>query len=37
MKKLARFARITVAGSVESHPHDVTMTNQAPNYPLNKA
>ena len=36
MRKSARFARITVAGSAESHPHDITITNQAPNYPLQK-
>ena len=27
-----RFIRITSAGLRESHPHDVTMTNEAPNY-----
>jgi inosine-5'-monophosphate dehydrogenase len=31
MKK-ARFVRITGAGLRESHPHDVTMTKEAPNY-----
>jgi len=28
-----RLVRITVAGLTESHPHDVTMTVEAPNYP----
>ena len=28
------FARITVAGLRESHPHDVTITREAPNYSL---
>jgi len=28
----ARFVRITVAGLRESHPHDVTITKEAPNY-----
>jgi len=27
-----RFVRITAAGLKESHPHDVTMTVEAPNY-----
>jgi IMP dehydrogenase len=30
--KLARFVRITGAGLRESHPHDVTITKEAPNY-----
>ena len=29
----ARFVRITNAGLVESHPHDVVITREAPNYP----
>jgi IMP dehydrogenase len=28
----ARFMRVTTAGRAESHPHDVTITNEAPNY-----
>lgn len=28
----ARFVRITSAGVVENHPHDVTITKEAPNY-----
>ena len=30
--KKARFVRITAAGMRESHPHDVTITREAPNY-----
>ena len=30
--KTARFVRITGAGLRESHPHDVTITKEAPNY-----
>jgi len=30
--KRARFMRITAAGLRESHPHDVTITKEAPNY-----
>lgn len=32
LHKIARFTRITNAGVVESHPHDVTITSEAPNY-----
>ncbi|MDI9539599.1 IMP dehydrogenase [Xiashengella succiniciproducens] len=28
----AKFTRVTGAGVTESHPHDVTITNEAPNY-----
>ncbi len=28
----ARFVRITSAGVIENHPHDVTITREAPNY-----
>jgi IMP dehydrogenase len=28
----AKFVRITNAGVTESHPHDVTITREAPNY-----
>lgn len=28
----ARFTRITASGMAESHPHDVTITSEAPNY-----
>lgn len=30
--KNARFVRITQAGIIESHPHDITITREAPNY-----
>ncbi len=30
--KEARFVRITAAGLRESHPHDMTITKEAPNY-----
>lgn len=30
--KEARFVRITQSGVIESHPHDVTITREAPNY-----
>ena len=32
IKKNGRFVRITSAGLRESHPHDVQMTSEAPNY-----
>jgi IMP dehydrogenase len=32
LKKEAKFVRITNSGIVESHPHDVTITREAPNY-----
>jgi len=28
----AKFTRITAAGVMESHPHDITITSEAPNY-----
>ena len=28
----AKFTRITAAGVKESHPHDVVITREAPNY-----
>ncbi|SFR01996.1 IMP dehydrogenase [Desulfoscipio geothermicus DSM 3669] len=34
LKKNARFVRITPAGLRESHPHDVVITKEAPNYSL---
>lgn len=34
MKERARFVRITGAGLRESHPHDVQVTREAPNYRL---
>jgi IMP dehydrogenase len=37
MHKKCQFVRITNAGLKESHVHDVTITREAPNYPLGKA
>lgn len=31
-QKQAKFVKITSAGMLESHPHDVTITKEAPNY-----
>jgi IMP dehydrogenase len=28
----AMFVRVTQSGIIESHPHDVTITREAPNY-----
>ena len=32
LKEVAKFIRITNAGLLESHPHDVEITVEAPNY-----
>jgi IMP dehydrogenase len=32
LKKEGKFVRITHAGIIESHPHDVSITREAPNY-----
>jgi IMP dehydrogenase len=32
LREKARFLRITGASLKESHPHDVTITKEAPNY-----
>jgi IMP dehydrogenase len=32
LRRVARFIRISSAGLTESHPHDVSITNEAPNY-----
>jgi IMP dehydrogenase len=32
LKKNGKFVRITNSGIIESHPHDVTITREAPNY-----
>jgi len=32
LKKDAKFVRITSSGIIESHPHDVTITRESPNY-----
>jgi IMP dehydrogenase len=36
MQDKSRFMRITNAGLRESHPHDVTITKEAPNYGANR-
>lgn len=36
LKNNAKFVRITNAGLIESHPHDVFITKEAPNYSGNK-
>ncbi|MBN1579284.1 MAG: IMP dehydrogenase [Anaerolineae bacterium] len=33
LREKAKFVRITSAGLIESHPHDVIITKEAPNYP----
>jgi len=33
LRRTARFVRVTAAGQRESHPHDVAITKEAPNYP----
>jgi len=35
LRHKARFVRITNAGLIESHPHDVILTKEPPNYQLN--
>ena len=32
----AQFVRITANGVVENHPHDITITREAPNYSRNQ-
>jgi IMP dehydrogenase len=32
LRSRARFVRVTHAGVMESHPHDVRVTREAPNY-----
>jgi IMP dehydrogenase len=34
LRTRTEFVRITAAGLRESHPHDVTITREAPNYSL---
>ena len=31
-RRRSRFVRVTAASMVESHPHDITITKEAPNY-----
>ena len=35
LKENGKFVRITSAGLVESHPHDINITKEAPNYSIN--
>jgi IMP dehydrogenase len=32
LQKNGKFVKITAAGMKESHPHDVSVTREAPNY-----
>jgi IMP dehydrogenase len=32
LQEKGQFVRITASGIAESHPHDVTITREAPNY-----
>ncbi len=34
LRTLTTFCRVTAAGVIESHPHDVTITKEAPNYAM---
>ena len=34
LKKKTQFIRITSAGLIESHPHDISITKEAPNYSM---
>jgi IMP dehydrogenase len=34
LREKGRFVRITSAGVKESHPHDVMITREAPNYSI---
>ncbi len=36
MKKTAKLVQITSAGVVESHPHDIAITKEAPNYRVSR-
>lgn len=36
LKNKSKFMQITLAGLKESHPHDVILTQEAPNYQSNK-
>jgi IMP dehydrogenase len=32
LRKGAKFCRVTAASMAESHPHDITITKESPNY-----
>ncbi|MCD1294532.1 IMP dehydrogenase [Methanocella sp. CWC-04] len=34
MREKSKFIRVTPSGMTESHPHDIMITDEAPNYPL---
>jgi IMP dehydrogenase len=36
LRERGRFVRITAAGLKESHPHDIKMTVEAPNYSVER-
>ena len=36
LKTKSKFIRITLAGLKESHPHDVILTQESPNYQSHK-
>lgn len=36
LREKARFVRITHAGLIESHPHSIFVTKEAPNYPMGR-
>ena len=36
LKENGRFVRVTPAGLRESHPHDIQITSEAPNYHINE-
>jgi IMP dehydrogenase len=35
LQRKGRLIRITNAGLIESHPHDIIITKEAPNYQIN--
>jgi IMP dehydrogenase len=37
LRKDARFCRVSGASMAESHPHDITITKESPNYSLEYA
>ncbi len=37
LRKRGRFVRISSAGMIESHPHDISITKESPNYALETA
>jgi len=37
LRKEARFCRVSAASMAESHPHDITITKESPNYTVEYA